>query len=141
MPGYSRAVGYDWSDMTELSPTAARLVDEARAVARESVRPTDLHEQLEEAIELVFLDESRGVQALREALDEFAAYRHIIVEDGRVVAFSMHARSLLDSAYWACESPTTSHELRARIDGAVALMHEGDEAGIRALELALESER
>lgn len=114
------------------------LIAHAEAVAARPSTPSHLADVLEDAAHLARRDTEADAAAIHAALAELAAFRHIITEDGEVVALSMYVRSLLDSAAYAEEAPTASAKQLAAIAAARALIDAGDEAGVAALESALD---
>lgn len=114
------------------------LIAHVEAVAARPSTPSHLAESLHEAIALARHDAEDGAAAIRAAFAELAAFHHIITEDGAVIALSMYVRNLLDSAAYTEENLTTPAEQLAAIAAARALIDAGDEAGVAALESALD---
>lgn len=126
------------------SPTATdiarELISRASTAAELHSTPSHVADALRDAVSLAHRNDVAGVRALTCALEDLDAFRHIIVEDGKVIALSMYARSLLDSAYWSESNPTYSRADHERVASAVAGIDRGEESAVYALASALARE-
>ncbi|MDT0187087.1 hypothetical protein Q9S36_43570 [Microbacterium sp. ARD31] len=117
-----------------------RVIARAEALRRLPSTRSDLADELDRGLGLAREGDPAAARVLAAAVDAVANFRHIIPDDGGF-ALSLYARGLLDSAYWALESPSTPPSVAARIRDAQHLIEQGDEHGIAALQAALSPEQ
>src|SRR5690606_22625664 len=88
------------------SSTARDVIVRAEVLRRLPSTRSDLADELDRGLALARDGDPDAARVLTAAVDAVDNFRHILpVDEG--FALSLYVRGLLDSAYWALESPST----------------------------------
>lgn len=128
------------SEHSARSALGTDILVRAEALRRLPSTRSDLADELDRGLRLARSGDPGAATVLGAAIAAVDNFRHVLPVDGGV-ALSLYVRGLLDSAYWALESPSTPPDIAARIRHAQQFIARGSEEGVAALEAALSRTR